>query len=691
MGNGVEMLGCRTGLLLAGALAASGLATGSLAQRPAPAAVLPDILVTAPAEPPRAAASERWVSAEELAARPISRPGEIVEAAPGLVATQHSGEGKANQYFLRGFNLDHGTDLALTLDSMPLNMRSHAHGQGYADLNFLMPELLGGMLVRKGPYGADQGDFATAGQLDLTLVDTLRPFAQASIGSFGHWRGLAAGSVALGPGTLLLAGEATTYQGPWQRGDQLRRLNGLARYSQGTAAEGFSLTAMAYSARWNATNQVPARAVASGLTSRYGTLDPSDGGQAQRFSLSGAWHREGEHGMTRVNAYAVRSTLDLFNNFTYFLDDPVRGDQFHQRDQRWLLGLNASHTMQGELFGRPLQTRLGVQGRYDDIALGLYRTQARSLLATVRTDQVREGSLGLWGDATLRATEWARLTLGLRGDVMGGSVRSDLAANSGTAQQVLASPKAGLVLGPWRGTEVFLNAGTGFHSNDLRGATISVDPSDTLSRLSRVPLLVRAKGAEAGLRTRWLEGLDSSLAFFVLTLGSEILFVGDAGTTQASRASRRLGVEWTNRWQLRPWLALEADLAATQARFTSAGPTGNRIPGAPNMVAAAGLVLGQEGPGWFGGARLRTFGPRPLVEDNGVRSRPTARVNARGGYRFENGITARLDALNLFGARASQIDYFYASQLRGEAAPVMDRHFHPVEPVALRFTLTVPL
>ena len=288
-------------------------------------------------------------------------------------------------------------------------------------------------------------------------------------------------------------------------------------------------------------------------------------------------------------------------------------------------------------------------------------------------------------------TDWLRTTLGLRGDWTGGRVRSDLAANSGTAGQWLASPKAGLVLGPWHATELFLNAGTGFHSNDLRGATITVDPNDPLTRLSRVPLLVRAKGAELGLRSRWTEQAESSLAFFVLTLGSEIVFQGDAGTTAASRPSRRVGVEWTNHWQLLPWLGLDADLAATQARFTSADPAGNRIPGTPNLVAAAGLVLGDQGPGWFGAARLRFFGARPLIEDNSARSKPTAIANIRGGYRFENGITARLDVLNLFGARASQIDYYYASQLRGEAAPVLDRHFHPMEPVALRFTVTVPL
>ncbi len=675
---------------------AAWLVAGSAWGQGEPATELPETVVVGSSPAEARAASEHNVTPEEIAARPVARVAELLEAAPGLIASQHSGEGKANQYFLRGFNLDHGTDLALTLDGMPLNLRTHAHGQGYADANFLIPEVLGGLRVRKGPYAADLGDFAAAGAVGISLANALpRPMLQVTGGSFGYWRGLAAGSMALGPGTLLLAGEVGRYDGPWQHDDGLRRLNGLARYSQGSAAEGFALTAMAYASRWNATDQVPARAVSGGLIGRYGTLAPSDGGATQRFSLSGSWHREGEHGFTRVNGYAVRSTLDLYNDFTYQMADPLRGDQFHQQDRRWLLGVNASHTMDGELLGRALQSRVGVQTRFDDIRLGLARTQDRAWLATVRTDAVREGSLGLWGDATLRATDWLRATLGLRGDWVGGRVRSDLAANSGEAAAFMASPKAGLVLGPWRGTELFVNLGTGFHSNDLRGATIAVDPVDPLNRLARVPLLVRAKGAEVGLRHRWGAAAESSLAVFGLTLGSEIVFVGDAGTTQASRPSRRVGVEWTNHWQPLPWLGLDADLAATQARFTgpaAAGEVGgSRIPGAPGLVAAAGLMLGEAGPGWFGAARLRVFGPRPLVADDSVRSRGSALVNLRGGYRFESGVQARLDVLNLLGGRASQVDYWYASQLRGEAAPLADRHFHPVEPVAVRVTVTVPL
>ncbi|MCO6418732.1 TonB-dependent receptor [Siccirubricoccus sp. KC 17139] len=657
------------------------------AQALAQTATLPPIEVSAPAQPP-AAASERELTREELAARPIARIGEVLEATPGLIVTQHSGEGKANQYFLRGFNLDHGTDLAITVDGMPVNMRTHGHGQGYADLNFLIPELLGGMRVRKGPYFADAGDFATAGVLNLGLVESLdRALVQATVGSFGYWRGLAAGSTPLGAGMLTGAVDATAYDGPWCRGDALARFNGLLRFVQGSAEEGFSLTGMAHSGRWRSTDQVPARAVSAGLISRFGTLDPSDGGKAERFSLSGSWASTGEYGTTSVSAYAIRSTLSLYNNFTYFLDDPADGDQFNQRDRRWVWGGELAHRLPWQAFGRAAETRFGLQARFDDIRLGLFRSAARALLAPVREDHVSQQSLGLFAETTVRPTPWLRATAGLRGDWMGGRVRSDAAENSGSAGEWIFSPKGGLVLGPWWDTEFFLNAGMGFHSNDLRGATIRVDPTDRLTPLSRVPLLVRAKGAEIGVASRAIPGLETRLAVFVLTLGSEILFVGDAGTTEAGRPSRRIGVEWSNDWRPLPWLGLEADIAVTRARFTDAPGLGRHVPGAPNFVASAGVTV-DEGLGWFGALRLRWFGARPLNEENTARSRDTALVNARAGYRFENGVQAVLDVFNLFDSKASQIDYWYASRLPGEPAEgVADRHFHPAEPLAVRFTL----
>ncbi|HKU98395.1 MAG TPA: TonB-dependent receptor, partial [Vineibacter sp.] len=370
-----------------------------------------------------------------------------------------------------------------------------------------------------------------------------------------------------------------------------------------------------------------------------------------------------------------------------FLDDPVNGDQFRQRDKRTILGLNASHTFKGRLGDMPTQTRIGLQGRFDDIRVGLFKTHQRETLSTVREDRVRESSLGLYIQNTTRWTEWLRTNVGVRGDYYAAKVRSDTPANSGKTDDFIASPKAGLVLGPFARTELFLNGGFGFHSNDVRGVTITVDPADKVTPLPRVPLLVRSKGAEIGVRTRALKGLDSSLALFVLTFDSEILFVGDAGTTEASRPSRRIGVEWTNHYQAMPWLALDLDLAITRARFTNHDPAGKRIPGAPGVVVSAGVELGED-LGWFGGLRLRYFGPRPLIEDNSVRSRSTTLVSGRIGYAFDNGVRIQLDAFNLLNKKASQIDYFYTSRLQGEApVGVDDRHFHPAEPRAFRLTL----
>jgi hypothetical protein len=692
-----------------------------------PVTVLDPVVVTAPPPLQPDAASAFHIPGPQLRDFPLVRPGEVLEATPGLVVTQHSGEGKANQYFLRGFNLDHGTDLAIFVDGMPMNMLTHGHGQGYADINFLIPELLAGMEVRKGPYFADLGDFATAGALQLGLVDRLdRPFVLGTVGSFGYWRGLAAGSWQLDTGTLLAAGEVVAYRGPWDRPDDFRKLNGVLRWSHATTVDNLTVTAMAYDGRWHSTDQIPARAVEEGIIGRFGTLNPTDGGSTARYSLSASWTREGAAGVTQVRAYGIRSNLTLFNDFTYFLDDPDNGDQFRQRDSRWIAGIDARHAYRYTLAGLPAETRIGLQSRYDDIRLGLTRTTSRAWLSTVREDHVNQGGAGIWTDTTLRFNDWLRGTAGLRVDWAGGSVHSLLPQNSGDSNAAIASPKIGAVLGPFRQTEFFVNAGTGFHSNDLRGTTITVDPVDPLVPLARVPLLVRAKGAEIGVRTTAIPGLESSLAFFVLTLGSEIVFVGDAGTTEASRPSRRVGIEWVNRWRPFPWVVVDADLAATRARFTSGEGDGPYVPGAPNVIASAGIVLG-EATGWFASARLRYFGPRPLTEDGQVRSQATTLLSTRGGYRFENGITLQMDVFNLFNAQASQIDYFYTSRLAGEPlageplageplageplageplageplageplageplAGVADRHFHPVEPFAVRFSAVIPL
>ena len=634
------------------------------------------------------AASALRISGAEVNAVPFARTGEALEVVPGLIVTQHSGEGKANQYFLRGFNLDHGTDLAIKVDGMPVNMVTHGHGQGYADINFMIPELIQSVNVKKGPYFADVGDFGSAGSLAIDYVNKLpKNLAEITFGSFGYRRSLAAGSTSIGDGTLLAAIEGTKYNGPWDVPDDVRKINGVLRYSQGTATDGFTLTGMAYSNGWNSTDQAAQRAFDQGIIGRFGTLDPTDGGTSSRVSLSSNWARSSEYGQSKVSAYVIRSDLQLFNNFTYFLDNPVNGDQFNQLDRRTLGGFDARHAFEWRFGGLESQTRIGVQSRHDDIHVGLFKTEARNVLSSVRDDRVQEGSVGIWMDSTTHWNDWLHTTVGLREDIFAGHVTSDTPENSGNAQASMTSPKAGIVLGPWFKTEFYGNAGYGLHSNDIRGATITVDPNDKVTPLDRVPLLVRSRGAEVGIRTKAVEGLTSSVALFLLDFDSELLFVGDAGTTEPSRPSRRVGVEWTNKYKPLPWLTFDLDVAYTRARFTDFDLAGDRIPGAPAWVGSASVTFGGD-TGWFGALKARYFGPRPLIEDDSVRSLDSLIFNARAGYRFENGLRLQLDVLNLFNAKTNQIEYHYVSRLPGEPLDgVADRHAHPAEPLAVRLTL----
>ncbi len=640
---------------------------------------------------PPQAASEKTFTNADVNATPVTRPGEALEVMPGLIVTQHSGEGKANQYFLRGFNLDHGTDLAIAIDGMPANMRTHGHGQGYADINFMIPELIQSVQVKKGPYYADEGDFSSAGSIHIDYLNKIdRAFADISLGSFGYRRALVAGSGQAGNGTVLTAIEANSYNGPWAVPDNIRKLNGVLRYSEGNSDNGLSITGMAYRNGWTSTDQVPQRAIDQGSIDRFGTLNPTDGGNAERYSVSARFRDTDAAGSTRIDTFAIRSSLQLFNDFTYFLDDPINGDQFSQTDKRTVLGVNASHTFNHHLAMLPMETTFGLQTRYDNINVGLFNTVDRQVTGVVREDRVKEGSAGFYAQNLIHWLPWLRTTTGIRYDIFNAQVNSDTPANSGNVTSGMASPKFGIVFGPSAATEFFANAGTGLHSNDARGATITVDPVNKIDPLQKSPLLVRSKGAELGVRTKIVPGLESSVALFVLDFDSELLFVGDAGTTEPSRPSRRVGVEWTNRYRVNSWLAFDADLAATKARFINFDPAGNYIPGAPNLIGSASVVFGEK-LGWFGAVKLRYFGPRPLIEDDSVQSLSSSIVNARLGYNFDNGVRFQIDAINLFNAKTNQIEYYYESRLPNEVTGVFDRHVHPVEPLALRASLRVPL
>jgi outer membrane receptor protein involved in Fe transport len=626
------------------------------------------------------------VTQQQLEGRTVYRAGELLEATPGLIVSQHSGEGKANQFYLRGFNLDHGTDLRTTIDGMLVNQRSHAHGQGWTDLNFLIPELTTRLEYRKGPYYAAGGDFASAGAVSLQYADRLdRGMALLGLGQNGYRRTLLADSPRWGDGRLLYALELYHNDGPFARPGDYRKANGVLRYSQGTDANGFNLTAMAYSARWNATDQIPLRAVASGQLDRFAAIDNTDGGNASRYSLSGAWRNTTQQGATLVNAYVVRQKLDLYSNFTYFNDDRVNGDQFNQPDQRVTTGVKGSHTWTSQLLGRESETTLGLQVENDNIFNALHGTAGRQRLSTTRQDHIVESSLGAYGENTTFWAPWFRTIAGLRSDAYRFKVESDNPANSGRARDSIASPKLGVVFGPWARTELYLNAGTGFHSNDARGTTITVDPSSGAAA-DRVVPLVRSRGLEVGARSEIVPGLQSALSFYRLDFASELVFAGDAGTTFAGRPSRRTGFEFSNYYKPLDWLSVDADVAFARARFRDFDPAGSRIPGAVEGVASLALAV-DRGP-WYGALQLRYFGPRPLLEDNSVRSRSTTTLNGRVGYRISRNVRVDFEGFNLTNRRDSAIDYYYASRLPGEAAAVDDIHFHPIEPRSFRVNLS---
>jgi hypothetical protein len=622
------------------------------------------------------------VSQKELEMRTIYRPGELLEAAPGLIASQHSGEGKANQFYLRGFNLDHGTDLATWVDEMPVNQRSHAHGQGWTDLNFLIPELTARLDYRKGPYSARDGDFASAGSASVTYANRLvRDVATLSVGQNGYARTALAASKDAAGGALTYALELLHNDGPFTHPDDYQKVNGVLRYSRGYANNGWSVTAMAYHGRWNSTDQIPERAVNDGRIGRFDLVDDSDGGEARRYSLSGVWRRTAADSASKVSAWLIRNQLDLWSNFSYFMNDPVHGDQFAQPDRRVTAGFNALHTWHAHRGDKIMSDlSVGLQAQNDNIFNALQHTQARQLLSVTRQDHIVETSRAAWIESATRWGQYFRSTVGLRADGYRFRVQNSVGANSGSASDTLLSPSLNLVFGPWQSSELYLNYGQGFHSNDARGTVAAAD---------RSPGLVRSRGMEIGLRLDAIPKMQTALSLYRLDFDSELSYVGDEGTTEAGPPSRRVGIEFSNYYKPVKWLSIDFDAAFARARSQEVAPGQERIPGAVEGVGQLAVTASQFGKNgaWEGALRLRYFGPRPLIEDNSVRSHASTTLNGRIGYRIAKDLRLELEGFNLANKRVSSIDYYYASQLRGEAQAREDIHFHPIESRSFRLTL----
>ncbi|WP_044564769.1 TonB-dependent receptor [Azospirillum sp. B4] len=627
--------------------------------------------------------SQGVVVKEELELLPAYRVGQMLETVPGLVVTSHSGEGKANQYLLRGFNLDHGTDMATSVDGMPVNMRTHAHGQGYTDLNFIIPELASGIGYTKGPYYAAQGDFAAVGSVQMGYVDQLEDQVALTAGTLGYQRAFAAGGADVGNGHLLAAGELAHYDGPWDHPDNLRKGNAVLRYAQGDRQDGFTVMAMYYRALWRATNDQPARAITEGLIGRYGTLDPTDGGQARRMSLSGTYATPVEKGWlaggeVTANAYVINNQLTLWNNFTHFLDNPVDGDQHAQDENRMVAGGAVSYSRPLRLLGLEHEIVTGLDTRFDDVHVDLQATRARVPLAMVNSDNVREAGGGAYIQATSHWTPWLRTVVGVREDYL---TATDHGTNAGVVAARLFQPKGSAIATLWQGTEVYVSAGRGFHSDDVRGVT----PKGAAG--GSAPLLAKADGEEVGIRSTILPNLTATLTAFQIDFVSELTYDPDVGQTEAGRPSRRRGLELNTTYAPWDWLEFYGSVAFSHARYTDSDPAGNFIPDAPKLIGSLALYLKDLGP-WSGGVEYRYFGAHPLIEDNSVRADGSSEWNLTANYTLAGGLRFGIGLYNVFDSKDDAADYYYTDRLPGEPAEgVSDRHVHPLEPRSVRFTV----
>ncbi len=675
-------------------MAASGQAATLAAANDASAVILtaasttsPDIIVTG-----RAAdligiarsASEGTIAKVDLDDRPIQRVGELLEIIPGFIATQHSGGGKANQYFLRGFNLDHGTDFAVFVDGAPINMRSHGHGQGYLDLNFVIPEFVQQIDFAKGPYHADNGDFATAGAARFQTIDTAPAFAKIEVGTNEFYRLVAGGSTGLGAGELLLGGEARYDNGPFKLPQDLRLFSGLAKWTGPVGAGTLRAGVTAYHVDFRSPEQVPLRAITAGLIDRLGFLDSDLGGETTRIGATLNWTGDGKQPLT-VLAYAHYYKFRLTSNFTYFLDDPINGDEFEQQDERLVIGGRVDKQFATDI-GVPVDFLIGAEGRYDFIdPVSLARTAVRQVITLVRRDKVYEGSGAIFGEASIQATPKLRVIVGARVDGYTYDVRADLAANSGKSTAGIFSPKAAIAWTPIREAELYGNYGRGFHSNDARGTSINIDPN-TGDQASPVDPLVRATGYEGGVRLRPLPGLTLTGAYWWLDIDSELLFIGDGGTTEALGSSKRRGYELSAFYQPAKWLTIDAEYTNSRGRLSDLPDGANYIPGAIETVIAGGIVAKYERAS--AALRVRHFGSYALIEDDSVRSDPLTVVNASIGYQLGR-VLISAELLNALNAHDNEIEYFYASRLAGEpAGGIEDRHIRPIEPRQLRVSAT---
>jgi len=663
-------------------------------------------------------ASEGSITQEELALRPSYRVGQLLESIPGLTVTVHSGEGKAYQYLLRGVNLDHGIDFANFIDDMPVNRPSNTHGQGYSDLNFVIPQILGGVDYTKGPYYAGLGDFGSVGSEHMKLADELPDEISATAGTEDYQDLYTGGTLHFDNGSRLIGAiEGEHLDGPYTHADNFHKLAAATRYSDGTDDDGYSVTAMFYHGQGRLSTDQPQRALQEGLIGFYGTLDPTDGDRSERWSLSAHYGATGDDWQLKSNLYYIHSTMILWNDFTHLLFDPVNGDQEEQNETRNTLGGGVSYTRDLSLGSIQSATTIGVQERYDSEFVDRRHTHDRVVLDycndgmgdysvgnyTCTADEIRINDTAPYISNATKWLSWLRTTIGVREEYSDAADHELVTNDNNSAHQYLFQPKGNIAFGPWSDTEFYVSAGKGFHSDDIRGVLGGLPNEATGLAVGKVPLLARTYGEEFGIRNASIPDLQMQLALFRQDFGSEVIYDQDMGMDQATAPSRRQGIEFSAQYHPYPWLELNTDLAATHARFFENATTlartygiadGFYIENAPTYTASFGALVDNAGP-WFGGVAERILGSEPLTDGPGSpRGRGYAETNADIGYRLSDALKLQLSVFNLFDQKAYSAEFYYATAITAAevakygTAGVSDEQFHPLEPLSARLNLT---
>ncbi len=659
-------------------------------------------------------ASQGVVTRKELELRPVYRVGQLLESVPGLVVTAHSGEGKANQYLIRGFNLDHGTDIANFVDDMPVNRPTNAHGQGYSDVNFMMPQMMQGMDYTKGPYYAAVGDFGAVASTHIRLTNELPNQVSATVGTLGMRSAFVGGSRRFGENDTLLGGVSLGHlDGPWEHPDNFSRVNATVRYAHGSDADGFTLTAMLYKSTGNFTTDQPARTVSQGLIGRFGTLDSTDGNLSERYSLSAHYAAMGEGWSFTGSAYAIHATMTLWNNFTHYLDDPINGDQEQQDETRDTFGGQAAYVRNLTFGAITSDFTLGLQARYDRNYIDRRHVLHRQVLpyceveqpsgpaipvtavnGACNADRVELLDLAPYAENTTRWTSWLRTVVGVREEYYAAKDQSLTFPLSGSGHETLFQPKGSLILGPWYKTEFYASAGRGFHSDDVRGVFGTVAAEGIPITAGRTPLLAQATGGEIGLRTDIIPKLKVQIALFQQEFSSELRYNSDVGQDEASAPSRRQGVELSAEYRPFSWIELNTDLAFSKARYTGGDLAAFELDGpfianAPTFIGSFGALVDNLGP-WFGGLQWRILGPYPVNDGTeNPQDKGYSEVNLDLGYKVNDKLRIQANIFNLFNTKSDSAAYFYTSRLPSEPAEgVGGLQVHPLEPIAASLTIT---